>query len=130
MLWLRCRRFLVFVYFLFSYLSSFYLAVICYCCLARGITRRTPIYTDGRSVDQFHRCRLFKSGDCLYGPYYAYIVYADIMIIPLIVVGNILTYYYGMVGTALATVGTHFIYSWFVRIYLQSHTQLKPLGFV
>ena len=59
-----------------------------------------------------------------------YIVYTYIMIAVLIFVGSILTYYYGMVGTALATVGAHFIYSWSVRIYLQSHTQLKPLGFV
>ena len=59
-----------------------------------------------------------------------YIVYTYIMIAVLIVVGSILTYYYGMVGTALANVRARFIYSWSVRIYMQSHTQLEPLGFV
>ena len=59
-----------------------------------------------------------------------YIVYTYIMIVVLIVVGSILTYYNGMVGTALATLEPLFIFSCSVRIYLQSHTQLKPLGFV
>ena len=58
-----------------------------------------------------------------------YIVYTYIMIVVLIVVGSILTYYYGMLGTALATIGAHFIFSCSVRIYLQSHTKLNPLGF-